>query len=471
MKFLRYVGRVSCKQKIYRDALKSRNTVVIDSLQNGGNVSFFFELNERRCEIAFPGDARDLLDLGLSVYIADEMVRRDRAKDNWTREFDFIFPAPRPQAWISGQDTLTKLIAFLSGDIARFNFLKCGRLPPLAKHHLQLEGSFDCVCLFSGGTDSLLGALSLLKAKKSVLLVGHQADSVTSGAQTALAKLLEKLYPKKVFLLQARVARSRGENPRYTLTDKVEDSHRPRSLLFLSIAAAIAKTLGVSEIYIPENGLIALNPPLQTSRLGTLSTRTVHPTFLSLFSQLLSEVKVLTPLLKNPFIYDSKTDLIAGANSTLHPLLRRAVSCARPSRYNNLHVRHCGYCVPCIHRRAAFAPVGIDDASEYAHDVFKNLATCTLHKQADFRALVRFASRILNASAFERELIVLSQGAFSPEIGGEMGPRKTKTYTPWTEMLERWAASFSQLVDAECSKDTLTILGRPRSRRKGLIQT
>ncbi|MDX2201037.1 MAG: Qat anti-phage system QueC-like protein QatC [Phycisphaerae bacterium] len=465
MKFLRYVGRDGCKAKEYRDALVSKDTAVIDSLPRGGNVSLFFELNERRCKINFPDDARDLLDLGLVVYIADEMVLREAAPDGWTRDLEFMFPVATPKAWMGGAETLRKLITFLSGDITRFNFIERGRLPLVGTHRLRLRSRFDCVCLFSGGTDSLLGALALLDAKKSVLLVGHQADSVTSAAQSALAAMLHKLYPDQVFLVQSRVARSRGKKPRYALPDKVEESHRPRSLLFLSIAAAIAKTLGVTEIHIPENGLIALNPPLQTSRIGTLSTRTAHPTFLSLFAQFLVQAKLLTPRLRNPFIYDSKTDMIGAADSKLYPLLRRAVSCARPSRNNNLGVRHCGYCVPCVHRRAAFAPVGIDDANDYAHDVFKDLGSCTLHKQADFRALVRFATRVMNASVFERELIVLSQGAFSPELGGALGPRKTTTYQPWTDMLERWATSFIQLIDARCSRETNAILGRSRTRK------
>lgn len=43
----------------------------------------------------------------------------------------------------------------------------------------------------------------------------------------------------------------------------------------------------VSELMVPENGLIALNVPLDETRVGSFSTRTTHPFYLSLWNKLL----------------------------------------------------------------------------------------------------------------------------------------------------------------------------------------
>ena len=127
-------------------------------------------------------------------------------------------------------------------------------------------------------------------------------------------------------------------------------THRPRSLLFLALAVAIANAVKINKIYIPENGLIALNPPLGKSRLGTLSTRTAHPRYLVELAEFLAATHIFKGDIKNPFFFFSKTDMLRGLKKKLAPAILRSVSCARPSRYKQLGVRHCGYCVPCIYR-------------------------------------------------------------------------------------------------------------------------
>src|SRR5207245_2433395 len=158
--------------------------------------------------------------------------------------------------------------------------------------------------------DSLLGAYRLLYAEKRVLLVGHQAEGITASAQTRLFRWLKERFKKNVDFLQCRVARAQRSDPKHPLGDKVEESHRPRSFLFLALATAAARAAQVRHIEIPENGLIALNPPLGTSRLGTVSTRTAHPAFLKGFSSLLKKADIFDGEIRNPFLYLSKTDMV-----------------------------------------------------------------------------------------------------------------------------------------------------------------
>jgi len=324
------------------------------------------------------------------------------------------------------------------------------------------------VCLFSGGIDSLLGAIKLLEAGNRVFLVGHQAEGITSKAQKDLFALLSARYPR-VHLIQARVARSLVTNPRHQLPDKLEDSHRPRSFLFLGLALAVAMTAKVKQVVLPENGLIALNVPLQPSRLGTLSTRTAHPLFVDRFRDFLDDAGLYDGTIENPFLYQSKTDMLQGLDGKFQDLVQRSVSCAHAGDVRwvgKSGVRHCGYCVPCVYRRAAMIERGWDNADDYAFDVFTDLSSLTTHKQADFRALFGFANRIVVATRAQRDLMVLSHGVFSPEVGKRIGPSPAKDYSPWSEMLLRWAKDYLDKLHRLSSASTKQILGISKLKRR-----
>lgn len=460
MRAVRFVGK-ACDDDAYKAAVASDNVAVIDTLPNGGNVTLRFSIDTKPMRFAPGKKVRDLLDLAVSVYIADEMHPRP---DHWTRAFDLTFPVDDPDSWAASTASLQKTLHTLSGDRFEFSWPKRGNMPLIGKNHrLGLLLSYDAVCLFSGGIDSLLGAIQLLEAKKRVFLVGHQAEGITASAQTDLFEALYERY-QKVHLVQARVARSQVEQMRYTLPDKAEDSHRPRSFLFLGLAAAVAAVTRIQEIYLPENGLIALNPPLQQSRLGTLSTRTAHPLFVTQFADFLSTLGVYTGSIKNPFLYQSKSDMLRNLDPSFKDLVVRSVSCAHAGDVRWIGksgVRHCGYCVPCIYRRVAMIGVGWDDSDDYGFDVFKELASLTTHKQSDFRALVGFANRVVSSTPAKRDLMVMSHGAFSSDVGARIGPAPANDLSPWSDMLLRWSEDFLDKVRTLSSPSTKKIIAIP----------
>jgi 7-cyano-7-deazaguanine synthase in queuosine biosynthesis len=468
MNVVRYVGRRGSTAE-YEEALRSDDYVVIDTLPDGANTTVRFELDGAKVQVNPPAPARDLLDMAVAVYIADELLARSSVKDEWTRAFSFLFPVRSADAWIAGRESLQRALATLAGDNYRFRFVPREKLSLYRRHRRKLPRAFDVVCLFSGGIDSYLGAHQLLASGRKVLLVGHQAEGITAAAQTALAEELRRQFPRAVALLQVRVARRQSADQRYPLPDKSEASHRPRSLLFLSLAIAVAAVLGIEEVTLPENGLMALNPPLQPSRVGTLSTRTAHPRFLGEFADFLAQAGVFTGTIRNPFIYQSKTDLLANLNPSLAAGVQRAVSCGHASNVRwvgKKGVHHCGYCVPCIHRRVAMMAAGMDDAGEYAFDVFRDLASLTRIRQLDFWALVRFAGRIKSMTAGQRAMLVLAHGYFPPEAGGRFGPAPTTDYSPWSEMLLRWADDFLEKVRMMSRPSTKRVVGLAPSRRK-----
>jgi len=465
MKAVRYVGRKGCKDEAYQSALTAKDCVVVSTLPGGGNVTLRFEMDGKPLEIALDKTRRDFLDLATCVYVLDELLLREKTPNYWTRAFDVIFPVNEPAQWDAVGRALESMLWTLAGDEYKFAFPLTTALQPLGSHRQHLPRGYDAVCLFSGGMDSLLGAHKLLAEGKRVLLVGHQADGTAASAQTELAARLTTMFPPvnrlpRLRLIQCRAARSMAESQRFPLPEKCEETHRPRSLLFLSLAIAVAGVTRIKEIYMPENGLIALNPVLQKSRLGTSSTRTAHPLFLSKFADVAQGLGVFDGAIKNPFLFMSKTDMLSPetVDPKLKPLLERSVSCARASRYKDKGVRHCGYCVPCLYRRASMMELGLDDPDHYAFDVFCGLADMSALTQLDFRALVSFAKSVVASTAVQREAMLLSHGAFSPSMGGRFGPHATEDYSIWSEMLLRWATDFMTKVQQLSSGSTKKIL-------------
>lgn len=247
----------------------------------------------------------------------------------------------------------------------------------------------------------------------------------------------------------------RSSRLEFDLGRKVETSHRPRSFLFLTLAAAVAAAAGVEEIVIPENGLIALNPPLNASRVGTLSTRTAHPRFLSEFQSVVAVVGAFGGHICNPFMYMSKTDVIRRAPESVSTLLPSTLSCSHlgRNRWTGFRGHHCGYCIPCLYRRAAFHAIGLDSAADYYRDVFARHDNLSANERFDIRALTRFARRLTTMTAAQRSSIALSHGACDPSTLAHLGPDVIDPYVEWSEMLARWTCEFLASARALSSPD------------------
>lgn len=457
MRAVRFVGEDGCEDEAYADALAGTPGGVIDTLPDG-NVTLRFKRDNHPLFVGMSQLSRDLVDVAVMAYITDEMEDRACTPDWWTRSHDYTVPVRDPALWSRVTPVLISTLNRVGGDNFNFRWLERKAIA-IKKHRLKLPRGADAVCLFSGGIDSLMGAYRLLKSGKKLILLGHQADNVAASAQKDLSRQLMDLFPKQLTLVQCRLARSRAEKTRYELAKKVEETHRCRSFLFLSLAAAAAATGGVPELYIPENGLIALNAPLQRSRFGSLSTRTAHPQFLASFADLVTELGAYTGSLRNPFLYQSKTDMLRGLPTDMVPLVKRSVSCSRASRYKNLKVLHCGYCMPCIYRRTAMIECGLDEPHHYAFDVFQHLADVKPYQRVDFRGLIQFAERAVTATEMELDMTVLSHGHFPPEVGARLGPHATADYAPWAKMIRSWSQDFLRKMRTACSSQTRAMVG------------
>jgi 7-cyano-7-deazaguanine synthase in queuosine biosynthesis len=461
--FVRYVGTTrSCDDPSYLLAVSRQSSrIVLDPSSRARNITIEFSLDGDAVHLPLPAAVRDFLDLAACIYVADELVSRASAPDHWTRELDFLVPVRDPAVWEACRARLEATLSILSGDAFAFRWVPRTSIVASVRHRRRLPNDFDAVCLFSGGIDSFLGANALLKEGRRVLLVGHQADTTTAALQARLAGALKKRFGKRVSFLQCRVAQSLSPNVRHPLPEKVENSHRPRSFLFLALAVAAAAIRDVELIAIPENGLIGLNVPLQRSRFGTLSTRTAYPGFLLGFRETVRSLGLYAGALRNPFLAQSKTDLLATLDPALRTEVVQTVSCAKTGRVRwsgKKGIHHCGFCVPCIYRRVAMASAGLDSSSHYEDDVFRKLQTLAPTRQADLRALVQFAKRVVSLTDAERLLSVTSHGYFPPEELTSLGDGSVTSFSPLAAMTLRWSSQFLSLLRSACAARTRRLL-------------
>ena len=235
----------------------------------------------------------DFLSVALAVFAADRFVLRSESPDAWTRmialDVELVDPAP----WSAQAERLAAALRFLSGDIWYLRFHTGGRAAP---DFAPRSTDRDCACLFSGGLDSLIGAMNLVAVKRRPFIIS-QASPKEGRVQASLADRIGL----KDYRFEGRVI-ERGREP-------YEPSSRSRSLLFFAYGALVASNLG-GQLIVPENGLISINPPLTRRRVGSLSTRTTHPYFVSSLQAVLNAVGVGVTVV-NPYATQTKGEMLA----------------------------------------------------------------------------------------------------------------------------------------------------------------
>ncbi|MEZ5784800.1 MAG: Qat anti-phage system QueC-like protein QatC [Rhizobiaceae bacterium] len=316
--------------------------------------------------------AIDLVVLAALVNAGDTRVSRKlNAQDGWTREIDLYVPVSATAAWTTSTGSIESMLRFLSGDRWRVFFRdRTERTQTLAvaPERLAIDG-LTKVSLLSGGLDSLIGAVDLLNGSERPLFVSHYWDSETAKAQTYILDQLENRFGKEAFKsLRVRL----GFDKHHLTTGETENTQRGRSFLFYSLATLAASAIdGRTTVDIPENGLIALNVPLDPLRFGALSTRTAHPHFIASMQRLMDAL-ALDVELNNPYRHMTKGEMVANCagKSFLEKIVANSMSCSSPAkaRYKKLSPRHCGYCVPCLIRRASLE-VGLDGDDETLYTV------------------------------------------------------------------------------------------------------
>ena len=328
-------------------------------------------------------DVADLLDVAVGVYSADRRSPRDfSGSRTGQRPIRVELRLRKPDRWNAAHaaTSLQEYLYWLSGDDWSFRFRqRCSQLPE-AESQAPLFSvrpeSPTSVALFSGGLDSLAGlACTAVRqpVASHVLVSGYTNTRLLAHQRRQLGRI------RSEFERQRRGGSSSiwhvavGFGISQSIRCIEEKGQRTRAFVFsaLGVAAAIQAASDILHVY--ENGVGALNLPLNETQLGVDNYRGVHPRSLMLLEALLPIVLDNPVRIENPYLFRTKAEMCrALPEAGLVDVIRETVSCdSFPPRLPNGRTQ-CGYCTSCILRRQALHAAGLgvhDPGSAYRRDV------------------------------------------------------------------------------------------------------
>ena len=328
----------------------------------------------------------DLLHIASYVYCADRMVfrgKRDSLDNNaWARSFNFHIAVADYSFWSAPQvqEKMRKAITFMTGDRdVSFDFIQATEnILELSNKQMSLfnneyttieEAEKTDVMLFSGGLDSLAGAIQRLSdfPERRLCLVSHKANKVTMHTQKVTADHLSKKY-------NARTINYGFECHNKMIASAREETQRSRMFLFSSIAFAICVCYEKKEFYIYENGVTSINLPKQGDSINARSSRTTHPKTIGLLREFFrlfeNEFDIITP-----YYNMTKSDVVELFHKYSETaIISSAVSCSATRNKPKDSFTHCGCCSQCIDRLFAMYAADLDKYDvEYADDIIKHI--------------------------------------------------------------------------------------------------
>lgn len=322
-----------------------------------------------------PDRVLDLLEIAAYVFAADRLTDRGAKDllvyDSWSRVFIFAIKVRDVDFW---NDPVTKeklkaLLVFISGDRDyQFRFVSGHTTAPthLFDHEeFLLEPSKPHhVMLFSGGLDSLAGAVHRLSTSADIVcLVSHRSQPSTIMTQNKLVNALSARFPDRVkhYHFAAGLANGRA----------VSETQRTRTFLYGSIAFALASGLSQNEFAFYENGITSLNFARRQDAINSRASRTTHPKTMRLLKDFLSHVMGRPFEVENVFRWKTKADVLQViAEHHAEDWISSAVTSSKTSMAHGDHT-HCGGCFQCVDRRFSISATQLtdyDQASMYALD-------------------------------------------------------------------------------------------------------
>ena len=173
---------------------------------------------------------------------------------------------------------LADLLQTATGDHWNLEFRQWRRNTPFADVTIDEAESTtraDQVALFSGGLDSTAYAAIAARDAIDAILVTFSVQklaAIQNAVYSDIARLRIGPTLRRVDRLPMDVRPLDGRNRR-----SLDPSSRSRGLLFTATAIYLAAAYRASEVVVPENGQLAINPPLSPARMASCSTRSAHP--------------------------------------------------------------------------------------------------------------------------------------------------------------------------------------------------
>lgn len=405
------------------------NTKYFSLYSNSGRPNISFISNDwlrelKRANIAPSNLVWDFVTIALSVAASDLSCEREKSEDGWTRQIELKVYLCNPESWRTQYELLEKAFRFLTGDIWKFEFVNNGVQAPNSIIPLEIDA--DCVSLLSGGMDSLIGAIDLITDGLKPCFVSQEAK----GDVEKQIAFTSQLAPSQQHF--------RWKNP-ISLSGRNESSTRGRSIIFLGYALLAANTLSkwrtsTVDIYVPENGFISLNIALNSGRLGSLSTKTTHPVFLGLIQDIWNNLGINANIV-TPYQFKTKGEMLQECKNQdlVQSLVCSTTSCGKYLTHGRTH---CGRCVPCMVRRAAFLKAGMEDSTIYKYRDLSNNGFSKTQGPNDVNAV---------ASAY----VKYQNKGIERIIGGSLSFSATDTRHKYVGVVERGLTELGKLLEGQ----------------------
>jgi 7-cyano-7-deazaguanine synthase in queuosine biosynthesis len=326
----------------------------------------------------------DFLELAAYVFAADASTSRgsewadEGTIEPWDRDFHFVIGVRDVDFWQSDaiKTLLKRTLQFLSDDQMHFDFVPLSH----TKHQVQpylVFGEFqewpfhaiERVLMFSGGLDSLTGAVEAARQGQKLVLVSHRSVATLSARQVDLVKELRKTFPSsQVLHIPVWVNKSRALGREHT--------QRTRSFLFAALGTAVAQSVGAAGVRFFENGIVSINLPVADEVTRSRASRTTHPQSMRDLAEIASLVLQRPLVIDNPYIFKTKADVVGLLKGGAESLIGHTCSCAHTGFYRSKTQPHCGACSQCIDRRIATWATGLagcEPEGDYETDVFTGL--------------------------------------------------------------------------------------------------
>lgn len=354
-----------------------------------------------------PVVATSFLYLSAIIYAIDRSVSRDKYSiDGWSRELDVSIKIPNHEIFDAQKNQISQLLSFLTGDYWKLSFQEASPVRLIKYKDCDYFDNIAQVNLFSGGLDSLIGAIDYMSQypDRKLFLASHY-DSDMPGPQNDQEKILRH-FAKKYSGQYVIFPKKHSVKIKSLLSE--ETTCRSRSLMFIAIALQIAE-LSKSTIVIPENGSVSLNYPLSPSRRSSCSTRTTHPVVIHQLKNLFRAIGLSTAI-ENPYEMMTKGEMVRACldQPYLLSILSDSNSCGKRSRhqffYDNRQATHCGHCMPCMYRRASL--IGFVDKTTYGNELDSLFKKRELQLTDDFYAMLNFLKTDLTEEEIKRELLI-----------------------------------------------------------------
>ena len=364
---------------------------------------------------ALPCDVADLLDVAMAVYAADRRSARDYKGARTGLRHIHVRIGVRNLALWDGPEvakSLHELLSWLSADAWTVDFAKREATPMPAESERFLFNlppkQPAVVSLFSGGLDSLAGLAAHTEGEPigtRVLVSGYTHDRLAY-QQRMQVRNIKSVWDERSVGDRTEIRHVAVPfGIRKVKSCREEKSQRTRALVYLALGVSAAVQAHSDTLWVYENGVGALNLPINETQLGVDNYRGVQPRSLMMAEGLFALVLERPIRIKNPFLFHTKAEMCAALEPAgLLDSIQDTVSCdGFPQRIRS-QPSQCGYCTSCILRRQALCASGLgryDSDQAYRLNMAADHATWNNGKAYGLYAMRSQAHRLARCLAAE----------------------------------------------------------------------